>query len=157
MKTMGATLAVLAILAMHSNTARAADAAPTPTTGGVRGTLEAVMPAGVRIREVRLDGLHATVKGASGDVHQVSQFLRAVDGSPSFRNPKLDAIDKGAVGDTAFTMTMDVQCPKPGEHPAHNPCDAAAAASGGTSVFKCIVNGTPTYQSTPCPPAPKKR
>jgi len=144
---------LLALFSLSAGPASAADAAPTPA--GVRSALEAVMPPGLRLREVKLDGLHVTVKGGSQNVQQVSQFLRAVDGTPSFRNPKLDTMDKAVVGDSSFTMTMDVQCPAPGERLAHNPCDPAAAAATG-SVFKCKVNGTTTYQSTPCAAASKR-
>lgn len=146
-----ATLLALALVPCLAGPASDADAAPS--TAGVKHALEAIMPAGVRISDVKLTGQRVVVNGSSRSNQQVSQFMRVIDQAKGFHGSQLESIASAGT-EMRFTMTMDVQCPKPGERVASNPCDAAASAA--TTVFKCNINGVTTYQSTPCAAASKR-
>ena len=139
---------MLAIPLGLSNQARAEDPAPAPSQAAVKHSLESLLPSGVRISDVRLSGLRVAVNGVGENSQQVSQMLHKLDASGVFQRPDLSSISKTNAGDMAFALTVEVRCPKPGEHVANNPCGTSAEAA--PSVYKCTINSASTYQSTPC-------
>ena len=155
MKRLAALCLALAIAPGLTGQARAADPAPAATPVTVRHALESMLPPGVRIKDVQLTGQIAKVSGMSGSAQQISDFMRRIAASTVFGGVNLQTIEKSGSGDSTFTLTTDVHCPKAGEQVANNPCGASSPAAAA-SVYKCTVNGASTFQSTPCTTGAKR-
>ena len=131
-----------------------ASAEEQPSPVAVRHALESLLPGGVILKEVKTNGQRASVNAASQNQQQVSDFMRRVVASSVFHGVDLVTMEKSGSGSTTFTLSMEVHCPRPGEHVTNNPCDASVPAQ--PTVYKCTVGGATSYQSTPCAAASRR-
>lgn len=119
------------------------------TTDQVRGALQGLLPAGVLIDEVTLDGDRAAAKGSAPSNELVSQFLRRIDGAPEFEMPELLSIS-AVDGRMAYAISTTVRCPADRAATGPGLCGSTPRKPG--SVYKCRIDGTITFQATACPP-----
>ena len=144
-----------------------------PDMAAVRGALTSLLPDGVRVDSVRIDGKRSTVLGTSPSNAILSNFLRSIDGSANFERVELiqvraegGRIDGSANferveliqvraegGRMAFELSMDITC----STAPNSACLVAEAGAGKASsvpkrasVYKCRVNGALRFQDQPC-------
>lgn len=147
-----AALSITLALGLSSQLHAEGPAPTSPSQVAVKRSLGALLPSGMYINDVQVSGQRVTVNGVGQTNQQVSDFMRATDGSGVFRMPRLETVAGDGSGGVRFTVTLEARCPKPGEQVANNPCAAEAVPS----VYKCTVNGASTYQSSPCAPLRRK-
>lgn len=127
-------------------------AGQAPDAAEVRAALVPLLPEGVRIDSVRIDGARGTVLGSSPSNALVSNFLRSIDGSVNFERVELLQI-RAESNRMAFELSMDITCSTAPD----SPCLVPEAGAGNTptapkraSVYKCRVNGALRFQDQPC-------
>lgn len=136
-------LLVLAPLAQ----AQAEDRAPNEAA--LRHVLVRLVPSGLSVTGIKIEGMRATISGRAKDNSQISDFLRNIDASPVLETADLQEMMR-VNEQSEFVLSTNVQCPAPGS--ALDPCEAStSSASPQQSVYKCTVDGVVTFQSTPCP------
>lgn len=144
---LSSTLAVIALCCSATLSAQT----PEYSKDKVYNALQPLLPAGVGITTVSMAGNRATISGTSSSNAQLSQFLRNADGAPEFEMPELESVATDGTR-VQYTIAVDVRC---AEGPARSGSAlCAGAASRGQAVYKCRIDGTLTFQATPCPDAP---
>ena len=123
-----------------------------PDMAAVRGALTSLLPDGVRVDSVRIDGKRSTVLGTSPSNAILSNFLRSIDGSANFERVELIQV-RAEGGRMAFELSMDITC----STAPNSACLVAEAGAGKASsvpkrasVYKCRVNGALRFQDQPC-------
>lgn len=104
---------------------------------------------GVAIGKVLIEGDRAIVSGTAQSNSQVSSFMRAIDASADLDKVELRSISAGGSGVT-FELTVQVACQHGLARSGPQLCARPAGKTGG--VHKCRVDGTVTFQATPCAP-----
>ncbi len=142
--------AVLTIASMMLSASAGAQGAPQGfSKEQVRSALQALLPAGVVIDELTLDGDRATAKGTASASEQVSQFMRRIDSAAEFEMPELLTIGN-VNGRMEYAVSATVSCPA--DTVATGPGLCGSTPVKTRSVYKCRIDGTVTFQSTACPP-----
>jgi len=117
-----------------------------PTVENVRAALEASEVEGVHIDEVAIAGsdeVRITVTGHAGRNSEISNLLRWIDGSETFRQPELVSIE--AVPDAGVRFELQARVSAP---PAPPPPPATPPRR---HAFRCMVGGKEIFQASPCP------
>lgn len=130
----------------------AQDAAPAaapnaPTARGVRTGLEALLPGGVTILTVEAQGPRWRVTGTTTSNEILSNYLRALDADAAFAIPELfEVAAEGSQYRYALGISVECEAPGAGKSPA---CGGAAPPK--QQIYKCMINGTVSFQARPCP------
>lgn len=141
---------LLAVAGMLVSATALAQGTPSGfTTDQVRTALRALLPAGVLVDEVTLDGERATAKGSAPSNQLVSQFLRRIDDAAEFETPELLTMSVDGAR-MAYAIDVTVRCPA--DRAATGPGLCGGTPSKPKSVYKCRIDGTITFQATACPP-----
>ena len=110
--------------------------------GIVRDLLMPLVPSGVVVVQIEVDGARAKVSGQTASNSQLSQFLRSIDSSPDLEAPELMEIAKDG-SQYRYAISLTLPCL------ADSSCKSPAPAK--QTVHKCTVDGVVTFQATPCP------
>ncbi len=143
-------VALLAASLVQEARAQAAGAARpvTLTSTNVSRGLQSYLPTGVTIGDLQLTGSKAVFSGTATQNAQLSQFMRALDGSGQVANLELlEIAQRGASYE--YRISLVVNCDPSVQHKPGTLCGPAGKTP---SVFKCRVNGTVTFQAKPCAP-----
>jgi hypothetical protein len=116
--------------------------------GKVYNALQPMLPAGVAILDTQVNGDRAIVAGSARSNAQVSQFMRNLDTAAEFRAPELRQIRMEG-GRVQYDIGVTIDCAAGGKMGGGILCAKPAKAG---SLHRCRVNGTLTFQGTPCRP-----
>jgi hypothetical protein len=149
-------IAVVIALLLSADFALAQGARPpAPSTPAryepdkLRSALMAIVPPRLALDAVSVEDDRGTVSGTAKTQAQVSDFLRAIDRAGDFQRAELRSIR--IEGDQyAFDIGLQIAC-------AHGPAKSGPRLSNpppgrSNTVHRCKVNGTLTFQATPCAP-----
>lgn len=127
----------------------AAPAAPAnaPSARAVRTGLEALLPGGVTILTVEAQGPRWRVTGTTSSNEVLSNYLRTLDADAAFSIPELFEISAEG-SQYRYALGISVECDAPG---ASNSVACGAAAPPKQQIYKCMINGTVSFQARPCP------
>jgi hypothetical protein len=114
-------------------------------------SLVALAPAGVSVSVARIDGDAVSVVGTAQRNAQVSDFLRALTTSTDFRNVQLSEVSMGNAG-VSYRLSATIACAHGLARSGRLLC--ADPAARGDAIHRCSVDGTVTFQSTPCASGP---
>lgn len=144
----------MAVLVMLLGVAWAAQAQPTarqPSVEKVREVLDSLLPDGVDLDQLQLERGQVKLSGLAVDTVKLTQFMRAVGDAGEFDAPALEDV-ANVDGLTAFTLVFLIVCPSAADAQANRLCGPVASSGKAPTVFKCLINGTVTYQGQRCPP-----
>lgn len=141
MKTLKVCVALLAFADISL-----ADTFLVTDTTKVKKVLQTLLPASVQIDSVTLRERRSVVTGTASSNTEVSNFMRKIDSSTVFNKLELESVNQSS-GRVQFVLSAELHCPTEASA-GNNPCEASAAKS--QSVYKCEVNGSRVFQSTPC-------
>jgi hypothetical protein len=149
MKRMTVWTAIVLMLSMGIASAQQGERSKVFGSDKVRAALDALLPTGVDIDAVQVEGSLATVTGLASDTVQLSQFMRRINDAAEFETPDLVSVSN-ADGMSLFTLAAQMKCPITADEPPSSLCSAAPATKAPL-VFKCRINGTISFQGQPCP------
>lgn len=146
--------ALLLALCAALTTSHGLAAQQPPGTTEIRNALAPLLPTGVRIATLTLEGHRTTVHGTTPSNAVLSTFMRSIDTSNNFDRVELAEIRQEGAG-YAFVLSMDITCntdpASPCLVPEANAAKAATPSQRGI-VHKCKVNGALRFQDQPCAP-----
>jgi hypothetical protein len=146
------TLAIAAGLALAMPSFVVAETATMPartfTPQQVSNALQPLVPSGVSISEVRVERNTVVVTGTSPSNTVLSQFLRNTTETAEFERVELRSIEQQGSA-SRYEMSLEIDC---SAQPAAKPGSLCGAPAKAQSVYKCRIDGTMTFQATPCPP-----
>lgn len=122
---------------------------PGYTKEQVLKALDALAPLGVDLDAIQVENATAEVSGVAEDTVVLSHFIRAVDLTEHFGTPELLEVANDA-GRSAFSLKIAIQCPSGIAGKGDVLCGEPGTRP--TKVYKCRINGSITFQGTPCPP-----
>ena len=115
----------------------------------VRNALMALVPPRLALGEVSVEDDRVRVSGTSPQQGQVSDFLRAIDRAGDFQRAELRNITLNGTS-YSFEIGLQVACAHGVAKSGPRPCNPPPGKTN--AVHKCRVNGTLTFQATPCAP-----
>ena len=115
-------------------------------TTKVKKVLLPLLPASVQIDAVKLREPRSVVSGTAASNTDVSNFMRKIDSTMVFTKLELESIEQKD-GRIHYVLSAELHCPD-NASAANNPCEPSATKT--QSVYKCEVNGSTVFQSTPC-------
>jgi hypothetical protein len=124
-------------------------ASPRISQDRITSAVGALLPEGVDVEVIEVRDLQVSVSGVATDTVQLSQFIRRLTDSGDFAPVKLESVSKINTS-SGFTLTTTIECSAAGSGQTTTLCGTAPPKT--TPVHKCMVNGTITFQGTPCPP-----
>jgi hypothetical protein len=148
-------VAILVLLLLCTGFALAQGARPPPAAPArhdadkVRNALMALLPPRLVLGEVSVEDDRVRVSGTAPQQAQVSDFLRAIDRAGDFQRADLRNVTRNGTY-YSFEIGLQVACAHGVAKSGPRPCNPPPGKSN--TVHKCRVNGTLTFQATPCAP-----
>lgn len=126
-----------------------ADAAARHDPDKLRSAMMALVPPRLVVGEVSVEDDRGRITGTSKTQAQVSDFLRAIDRAGDFQRAELRSI-RMAGDQYEFDIGLQIAC-------AHGPAKSGPRLCNpppgkASTVNRCRINGTLTFQATPCAP-----
>ncbi len=115
----------------------------------LRSALMAIVPPRLMIGGVAVEDDRGSISGTAKTQAQVSDFLRAIDRAGDFQRAELRSIRIEGDG-YAFDIGLQIACVHGPAKSGPRLCNPPPGKS--SAVHKCRVNGTLTFQATPCAP-----
>lgn len=143
------TVRALALLLVLGTPLAAQDspAPAAPSARNVRSGLEALLPGGVTVLSVEAQGARWRVTGTASSNEILSNYLRNLDADAAFAIPELFEINAEG-SQYRYALGISVECDAPG---AANSVACGGAAPPKQQIYKCMINGTVSFQARPCP------
>jgi hypothetical protein len=115
----------------------------------LRSALLGLVPPRLMLRGVSVEDDRGSVSGTAKTQSQVSDFLRAIDRAGDFQRAELRSIRLEG-GEYAFDIGLQIACVHGPAKSGTRLCNPPPTKSN--AVHRCKVNGTLTFQATPCAP-----
>lgn len=115
----------------------------------LRSALLGLVPPRLALGGVSVEDDRGTVSGTAKTQAQVSDFLRAIDRAGDFQRAELRSI-RMAGDQYEFDIGLQIACVHGAATSGSRLCNPPPGKAN--SVHRCKVNGTVTFQATPCKP-----
>jgi hypothetical protein len=126
-----------------------AQSSPRYEPDKLRSAMMSLVPPRLVVAQVSVEDDRGRVSGTAKTQSQVSDFLRAIDRAGDFQRAELLNIRMEG-GQFAFDIALQIAC-------VHGPAKSGPRLCNpppgkANAVNRCKVNGTLTFQATPCAP-----
>lgn len=111
----------------------------------VSAMLQTMLPTGVTLGQVTVAANSVTANGNVTSTPLLSQFMRSISGTTEFQRVELQKVEPSSTGNQ-FTISFQIVCANDAKTGI-----CAPAKSKSLAIHKCIINGTVSFQATPCP------